>query len=172
MSLKNIQPPTQFTGLHAHTSFSTFDGLGYPKEHIDFITSEAQGGDSWALTDHGQGSGLAHANQHAELIKKSGKNYRQLYGVEFYFVPSLKTWKEQYENHREAVAAERDAKKKEKLAKSPVVVENETEIKSGGHVLEDEEETKGSAKGKPAWKRYYHLVVIAKIEKVYQIYLH
>ena len=165
MSLKNIQPPTQFTGLHAHTSFSTFDGLGYPKEHIDFITSEAQGGDSWALTDHGQGSGLAHANQHAELLKKSGRNYRQLYGVEFYFVPSLKTWQEQYENHRETVAAERDAKKKEKLAKSPVVVENETEIKSGGHVLEDEEETKGSAKGKPAWKRYYHLVVIAKNRK-------
>lgn len=165
MSLKNIQPPTQFTGLHAHTSFSTFDGLGYPREHIDFITSEAQGGDSWALTDHGQGSGLAHANQHAEMLKKSGRNYRQLYGVEFYFVPSLKTWQEQYEAHREAVQAERDAKKKEKMAKSPVVVENETEIKSGGHVLEDEEETKGSAKGKPAWKRYYHLVVIAKNRK-------
>ena len=99
------------------------------------------------------------------MLKKSGRNYRQLYGVEFYFVPSLKTWQEQYEAHREAVQAERDAKKKEKMAKSPVVVENETEIKSGGHVLEDEEDTKGSAKGKPAWKRYYHLVVIAKNRK-------
>ena len=165
MSLKNIQPPTQFTGLHAHTSFSTFDGLGYPKEHIDFITSEIQGGDSWALTDHGHGSGLAHANQHAELVKKSGRKYRQLYGCEFYFVPSLKTWQEQYEAHREAVQTERDAKKKEKLSKLPVIVENEKEIESIGHVVEDEDETKSKMKGKPAWKRYYHLVVIAKNRK-------
>ena len=162
MSLKSIKPPTQFTGLHAHTSFSTFDGLGYPKDHINFITSEEQGMDSWALTDHGHGSGLAHAHQHSEQLKKNGRNYRQLYGVEFYFVPSLKTWKEQYNAHREAVQAERDAKKKEKLAKSPVLIDAEKEVESGGHVLEDESETKGSAKGKPAWKRYYHLVVVAK----------
>ena len=36
------------------------------------------------------------------------------------------------------------SKKKEKLSKSPVIVEAEAEIKAGGHVLEDEEETKGS----------------------------
>ena len=28
--------PTKFVGLHAHSGFSTFDGLGYPDEHIDF----------------------------------------------------------------------------------------------------------------------------------------
>ena len=65
--------PKRFTGLHAHSSFSTFDGLGYPKDHIDFITSEAQGMDSWALTDHGNGSGLAHARVHAEKLQKQGK---------------------------------------------------------------------------------------------------
>ena len=91
-----ITPPQRFTGLHAHTSFSTFDGLGYPSDHIDFITSEKQGMDSWALTDHGNGSGLAHAYAHTSKIQKLGKKYRQLYGVEFYFVPSLKTWQEQY----------------------------------------------------------------------------
>ena len=35
----NLISPTRFTGLHAHSSFSTFDGLGYPKEHIDFVLS-------------------------------------------------------------------------------------------------------------------------------------
>ena len=111
MSLKNIVPPTQFTGLHAHTSFSTFDGLGYPKDHINFITSEEQGGNSWALTDHGNGSGLAHANQHAMSLKKKGHDYRQIYGCEFYFVPSLHTWKMQYDEHRQKVKDERDNKK-------------------------------------------------------------
>jgi len=162
MSLKNIVPPDKFTGLHAHTTFSTFDAIGYPDDHIDFITSESQGGDSWALTDHGNGNGLGHANAHAKIVQKNGQKYRQLYGVEFYFVPSLKTWKEQYTTHREAVQAERDAKKQEKLSKAPVFIDAEKEVESGGHVLEDESETKESVKGKPAWKRYYHLVVVAK----------
>jgi len=165
MSLKSIKPPTQFTGLHAHTSFSTFDGLGYPKDHINFITSEEQGMDSWALTDHGHGSGLAHARAYTEKIQKQGKKYRQLYGVEFYFVPSLKTWQEQYEAHRASIQAEKDAKKQEKLLKSPVLIDAEKEVEAGGHVLEDEDETKRSQKGKPAWKRYHHLVVIAKNKK-------
>ena len=69
-----IRPPSRFTGLHAHTSFSTFDGLGYPKEHIDFILSEAQGMDSWALTDHGNGSGLAHAEPIQSRCKKPAEN--------------------------------------------------------------------------------------------------
>ena len=125
MSLKNIVPPDKFTGLHAHTTFSTFDAIGYPDDHIDFITSESQGGDSWALTDHGNGNGLGHANAHAKIVQKNGQKYRQLYGVEFYFVPSLKTWKEQYDTHREAVQAERDAKKQEKLSKAPVFIDAE-----------------------------------------------
>ena len=87
--------------------------------------------DSWALTDHGQGSGLAHAHQHSEVLKKTGRNYRQLYGVEFYFVPSLKTWKDQYNAHREAVQAEKNAKKQEKLATAPIFIDAEKEVESG-----------------------------------------
>ena len=142
MSLENITPPDRFTGLHSHTTFSTFDAIGYPSDHIDFITSEAQGGDSWAITDHGNGNGLGHANAHSNIIKKSGRDYRQLYGVEFYFVPSLKTWQSQYEAHRAAVQAEKDAKKKEKLHNSPVIVDAEKDIEAGGHIVEDENETK------------------------------
>ena len=32
-----IPPPTRFVGLHGHTGFSVFDGLGYPADHIDFV---------------------------------------------------------------------------------------------------------------------------------------
>lgn len=157
-----VQPPTRFTGLHAHSSFSTFDGLGYPKEHIDFVLSEAQGMDSWALTDHGNGSGLAHARSHTVKMQKAGRKYRQLYGVEFYFVPSLDDWRDQYEAHRQAVKDAKSAKQQEKLATKKIFIDAEKEVEQGGHIIEDEEETKRSRGNKPEWKRYYHLVVIAK----------
>ena len=162
MSFNSIKPPTRFTGLHAHSSFSTFDGLGYPKEHIDFVLSEAQGMDSWALTDHGNGSGLAHARAHTVKMQKAGRKYRQLYGVEFYFVPSLEGWRDQYETYRQEVKDAKSAKEKEKLAKTPDVIIADDEVEQGGHVIEDEDETKKSAANKPEWKRYYHLVVVAK----------
>jgi len=162
MSIDLITPPSRFTGLHAHSSFSTFDGLGYPKEHIDFILSDPQGMDSWALTDHGNGSGLAHARAHTVKMQKAGRKYRQLYGVEFYFVPSLEDWKQQYETHRQEVRDAKTAKEQEKKANQRIVIDAENEVEQGGHVIEDEEETKRSSVNKPEWKRYYHLVVIAK----------
>jgi DNA polymerase III subunit alpha len=158
----NLISPTRFTGLHAHSSFSTFDGLGYPKEHIDFVLSEAQGMDSWALTDHGNGSGLAHARAHTEKMQKAGRNYRQLYGVEFYFVPSLDGWRESYDAHRQSVKDAKTSKQKEKLATEKTVIIADQEVEQGGHIIEDEEETKRSRADKPEWKRYYHLVIVAK----------
>ena len=35
-----IKPPNRFVSLHAHDGFSTFDGLDYPQEHIDFMLSK------------------------------------------------------------------------------------------------------------------------------------
>ena len=63
-----IPPPTKFVGLHCHSGFSVYDGLGYPADHIDFVLEN--GMNAWALTDHGNGSGLAHAHKHAEKLKK------------------------------------------------------------------------------------------------------
>jgi DNA polymerase-3 subunit alpha len=163
--LESIRPPNRFTGLHAHSSFSTFDGLGYPKDHIDFVLSDPQGMDSWALTDHGNGSGLAHARAHALKVQKAGRKYRQIYGVEFYFVPSLDDWKQQYDAHRQSVKDAKSSKEQEKLATKKIVIDAEKEVEQGGHIIEDEEETKRSRGNKPEWKRYYHLVVIAKNKK-------
>jgi DNA polymerase-3 subunit alpha len=159
---ETIREPQRFTGLHAHSSFSTFDGLGYPKEHIEFILSEQQGMDSWALTDHGNGSGLAHARAHTLKAQKAGRKYRQIYGVEFYFVPSLDDWRGQYEAHRQSVKDAKTAREQEKLSTKKIVIDAEKEVEQGGHVIEDEEETKRSRGDKPEWKRYYHLVVLAK----------
>jgi|TARA_R110000824_G_scaffold62352_7_gene165242 DNA polymerase-3 subunit alpha len=146
MNIKLITPPTKFVGFHGHTGFSVFDGLGYPSNHIDFVLEN--GMDAWALTDHGNGSGLAHAHKHAEKVKKQGHKFRQIYGCEFYFVPSLKDWKGDYEQAKLDRAA---AKQK--------AIKDDGE---GGHVIENEDETKTFDLGKDEWKRRYHLVITAQ----------
>jgi DNA polymerase III alpha subunit len=160
-NLIDVRPPERFVGLHAHSSFSVYDGLGYPEEHQKFVTSESQGMDAWALTDHGNGNGLAHAYISANKLKKKGLKFRQLFGVEFYFVPSLDEWALEYEKHQQAVKDAKSEKQREKLSKQPVLEDSEGAGQEG-LVLEDEEETKRSKAAKPAWQRYYHLVVIAK----------
>jgi DNA polymerase-3 subunit alpha len=160
VSFKDFKIPNRFVGLHAHSGFSTYDGLGYPADHIDFVLEN--GMDAWALTDHGHGSGLAHAHKHYEKMKKAGRKYRQVYGVEFYFVEDLDEWKRQYENHRARIKAERDAKKIEALATTDVNVDNEDELMSEGHTIENEDESKQGSKGKPEWMRRYHLCVTAR----------
>ena len=163
MSIDLIKPPNRFVGLHAHSHFSTFDGLGYPDDHINFITSESQGMDAWALTDHGNGNGLAHAHSHAVKMQKQGKNYRQLYGVEFYFVPSLNQWKEDYAAHRQSV---KDAKTSAAaIKKGNEKTDIDADDEAGGHVIEDEDESKKIDILKDEWKRRYHLVGIAKNRK-------
>jgi DNA polymerase III alpha subunit len=118
-----IPPPSRFVGLHAHSGAgSPYDGIGYPDKHIDFVLSN--GMDAWCLTDHGNGNGLAHAHTHAKKLKKQGINYRQLYGVEFYFVPSLDGWRSEYDAHRTSV----QNAKTEKEAKSTADIESEDEI--------------------------------------------
>ena len=141
-----IPPPKKFVGFHGHTGFSVFDGLGYPSDHIDFVLEN--GMDAWALTDHGNGSGLAHAHKHASKLQKQGVKFRQIYGCEFYFVPSLTQWKDDYEQ----------AKIDRALAKQKALKEED----EGGHVIENEEETKNYTVGKDEWKRRYHLVVTAQ----------
>ena len=151
--------PSRFVGLHAHCGTgSPYDGLGYPDQHIDFVLSNDM--DGWALTDHGNGNGLAHAHTYSKKLKKQGRKYRQVYGVEFYFVPSLSEWRISYENHREEVRAARSEKK----AKESTDINSEDEV-AGGLVIENEEETKATDFEKNDWKRRYHLVVLAKSQK-------
>tara|TARA_Y100001963_G_C6793133_1_gene456797 strand:+ start:1257 stop:4823 length:3567 start_codon:yes stop_codon:yes gene_type:complete len=152
---KKVLGPNRFVGLHAHCGTgSPYDGLGYPNQHIDFVLSNEM--DAWSLTDHGNGNGLAHAHAYAKKLKKKGQKYRQIYGVEFYFVPSLSEWRVAYDNHREEVRAARSEKKSLELTD----INSEDEV-SGGLVIENEDETKADF-SKNDWKRRYHLVVLAK----------
>jgi len=137
--------------------------MGYPANHVDFVLSEEQGMDAFALTDHGNGNGLAHARSYFLKMQKQGRNFRQLYGVEFYFVPSLQQWSEDYAAHRQAVKDAKTAAAAEKKAKEKIDIDADDE--AGGLVIEDEDETKTVDVLKDEWKRRYHLVVIAKNRK-------
>jgi len=89
-----------FVGLHAHSGVgSPFDGLGYPQEHMDFAYEN--GCDALALTDHGNMNGLAYQVLHAKKMQEENKNFKPIFGVEAYFLPSLSTWKKEYDKAKE-----------------------------------------------------------------------
>ena len=84
-----------FVGLHAHSGLSLNDGLGYPQDHIDFAVHN--GSKALALTDHGHMNGLPYQVLHAKKLKSNGVNFKPIFGVEAYFLPSLDEWRDQYE---------------------------------------------------------------------------
>tara|TARA_R110000824_G_scaffold8737_3_gene39537 strand:- start:1144 stop:4572 length:3429 start_codon:yes stop_codon:yes gene_type:complete len=109
-----------FVGLHAHSGIgSPFDGLGYPKEHMDFAYEN--GTDALALTDHGNMNGMAYQVLHAREMQKQGKNFKPIFGVEAYFLPSLSEWREEYEK------AKNDKKSNKSLdaSRSATTIEDE-----------------------------------------------
>ena len=89
-----------FVGLHAHSvAGSPFDALGYPPEHMDFAYEN--GMDALALTDHGNMNGLAWQVLHAKKMKKAGKEFKPIFGVEAYFLPSIEEWRGEYNRIKE-----------------------------------------------------------------------
>jgi len=84
-----------FVGLHAHDGFSVGDGLGYPDEHFDFAFEN--GLEAHSITNHGNMNSVPHMVQHLKKMRKSGKNFKAIFGVEAYFIPDLDEWREEYE---------------------------------------------------------------------------
>ena len=56
-----------------------------------------------ALTDHGNMNGLAHQVLHAKKMQADGKDFKPIYGVEAYFIPSIEEWRTDYEEARAKV---------------------------------------------------------------------
>ena len=139
-----LRPPNRFVSLHGHDSFSAYDGLGYPADHINFCLKN--GLDGWSLTNHGNGNGLAHAHAHAKKLKSKGTKFRQLYGVEFYFVPDLADWKVRYDLSKQEASKGKGADDEEEA----------------GLVVEDADETRSDVDRFVDINKRYHLVVVAK----------
>jgi DNA polymerase III alpha subunit len=90
-----MKRPEKFVGLHAHSGFSTYDGMSYPQDHIDYVRQNNMS--AWALTDHGHMNGFAHAYLHAQKLNKAGANFKFIPGCEMYVHPDLDVWKLDYE---------------------------------------------------------------------------
>lgn len=113
----------KFVGLHAHSGFSTYDGLGFPNEHMDFVYSN--GGDALALTDHGHCNGFSYQVLHAKKMESEGKKFKPIFGVEGYFNPSISDWMVAYDKSKVDKKVKKDAGEE-----SGILVENEEESKS------------------------------------------
>ena len=135
-------PSIPFVGLHAHSvAGSIFDAIGYPPEHMDFAYEN--GAEALALTDHGNMNGFSHQLLHLKKMKTQGKKFKAIYGVEAYFIPSIKEWREEYDRIKA------DAKGARKLNND-----------MSGTTIEDEEESKKAIRSLLNHRR--HMVLIAQ----------
>ena len=75
----------KFANLHCHTTYSIYDGFGYPKEFIK--ASEKKENKGIAITEHGNMNSFANFYNQKTDIKK-------IYGVEAYFIDDIKEWEE------------------------------------------------------------------------------
>lgn len=160
--------PNRFVGLHNHTTFSAFDGLGYPDEHINWCIEN--GLDGYAITEHGNFNSYAHAQLYVEKLNASGKNFKYIPGVEAYFHPDLAQWKRDKELAEEAAtnkkAAAKLQKEQEKLQTKIVAkIDESDEIEeiemTNALTIENEEETKSNKFFNPVNRRH-HLVLLPK----------
>ena len=135
-------PSIPFVGLHAHSvAGSIFDAIGYPPEHMDFAYEN--GAQALALTDHGNMNGFSHQLLHIKKMKADGKEFKAIYGVEAYFIPSIKEWREEYDRIKA------DAKEARKL-------NNDV----SGTSIEDEQESKKAIRSLLNHRR--HMILIAQ----------
>jgi len=148
--------PNRFFGLHAHTSVgSPFDGLGKPEEHFEFVMRN--GGDGLAITEHGNMNSFAYAYQYYEKLKKEGRNFKFIPGIEFYHIDSLDKWRQEM---KEAEKKKKELKEKKKLGLISYDIEDDG-VKTT--VVENEDETKSGKKFNPL-KRRSHLIALPKSE--------
>ena len=138
-----LESTLPFVGLHAHSvGGSPFDALGYVSEHMD--SAHDNGLDAFAITDHGNQNSLAEMVLHAKKMQKAGKDFKPIYGVEAYFHPSIKQWKEDME----------EAKQNKKNAAAL------KDTNTSGAVVETEVRTY-----KSIVNRRHHLVILAQNQK-------
>ena len=166
--------PNRFVGLHNHTGFSPFDGLGYPDEHFKFCM--ANGIDAHAITEHGNLNSYAHAQLWIEDWAKSNKDkkFKYIPGIEAYYHPDLEQWQRDYDAAEKAKEDKKLAKKlkeKEEELETKVIAivdqNDETEevtTENNALTIENEDETKSTKHFNPVNRRH-HLVILPKNQR-------
>ena len=162
--------PKKFVGLHAHDGFSTFDGLDYPQDHIDFVKKNNM--DAMAITNHGHMNSFAHAYLHVQKINKAGANFKFIPGCEMYVHPDLGVWQKEYDLKKAKKKGDTSEIARLQRLKSEIasplfaVIDSDDELISlgkddAGLTVENEDETKSGKFFDPI-KRRHHLVVLPR----------
>src|SRR3990167_734213 len=164
-----MKKPNRFIGLHAHDGKSTFDGLGTPAQHIEFVLEN--GMDAWAETNHGHMNGFAESYLFVKKLKTKGVNFKFIPGCELYVHPDLDQWRRDKET---SDAAKQDARESKKLTKkqredvlTDIVRTTDADDETldvemtNALTIENEEETKSNKSFNPTNRRH-HLVVLPK----------
>ncbi len=114
-----------FASLHNHSTYSVFDGLGYPDQFFDFAYSNGLSGMS--MTEHGNMNSFSHAFMKSKKMKEEGRgDFKVFFGVEAYVHSDLNQWKIDKEKIKE------DAKLAKQVDEDiGLVVEDESETKKG-----------------------------------------
>ena len=94
-----------------------------------------------AITDHGNMNAIPYIVEHAKKMQKEGKEFKPVYGLEAYFIPSISDW----EKLKEEAAKDKKNKK---------LIDSES-----GFSIEDEAETK---KAKSELNQRRHMVLLAQ----------
>ncbi len=172
MSSSTSRIPSRFVGLHGHSGFSPFDGLGYPDEHFKWCIEN--GIDAHAITEHGNMNSYAHAQLWVEKWNSSATNkFKYIPGVEAYFHPDLQQWQRDKELADQAQVdkkvASKLAKQQEELQTKIIARVDESdeteEIETTNALtIENEDETKSTKHFNPVNRRH-HLVVLPKNQK-------
>lgn len=161
-----MSAPTKFVGLHAHSTMSVSDGFGQPEEHVDY--AHDNGMDALAMTEHGNMNSFPHAYLKVQEMRKKGKNFKFLPGIEAYYHPDLAAWQrakdEADEAKKEAKRAKLVGRQGDNLAAIDKINLGEEEEEVGATV-ENEEESKNISKWSNPVKRRHHLVLLAKSNK-------
>lgn len=95
--------------LHNHSHYSALDSIATPKDYVD--KSIEQGVNSVAITDHGNMNNWGNFYLYAK-----SKNFKPIFGCEFYTLNSLDDWNKTYDNY-ENTKKDLEKKTKEEIKK-------------------------------------------------------
>lgn len=107
-----MREPKKYVNLHAHSNGSIGDAIGLPQDHFDFAQKNELG--AHAITDHGNMNTFSHSYKYYEGLKKEGKEFKILYGIESYFIPSISEWSSLKEETSKRKEIEKQNKKTNK----------------------------------------------------------
>ncbi len=146
--------PKKFVSLHSHDAKSMFDGFGSGDEHLQFAVDN--GLDGMAMTNHGNMNSFPECYEKSKDLKKQGRNFKFIPGVEAYYHPDLKEWAE-----AKAIA---DQKRKEER-EAAKTKRPEADDDDPGVAVEDEDASKRIDKFLDPVNRRHHLVLLPKSRK-------